>query len=89
MKIDKHIITAPRKIKELTAGDTFIFNFDLYILTNEHREVSEGELHYEAVRLLDGYLAGFGENILVSVVPTKVIHEDYPCAPLAGFNEIK
>lgn len=79
MKIDKHIITAPRKIKELTAGDTFIFNFDLYILTNEHR----------AVRLLDGYLAGFGENILVSVVPTKVIHEDYPCAPLAGFNEIK
>ena len=89
MKIDKHIITTPRKIKELTAGATFICDFDLYILTDKTCEVSEGELHYEAVRLLDGYLAGFGENILVSVVPTKVIHEDYPCAPLAGFNEIK
>lgn len=67
MEIDKHV-TYIVQIKELTAGDTFLFDNKVYILTDSKNEVGP-----KAVNLETGVWQGFNQIQKVEQVYLKAV----------------
>lgn len=72
MKIDKHIITEPTTIADVSPGDTFILSSELYLMTGKTHADREGPSRI-AVRLRDGAVEYLSDGNLVTIVDTKVI----------------
>ncbi|QHJ80153.1 MAG: hypothetical protein [Bacteriophage sp.] len=74
MKIDKYIITDPAVLADLSPGDTFIANSDVYILTDKNHIEREERLHI-VVRLRDGFVEHRHPGGTVTPIKTRVVRE--------------
>lgn len=72
MKIDKHIITEPTTIADVSPGDTFILSSELYLMTGKTHADHTGPMRI-VVRLRDGAVEYLSGGNLVTIVDTKVI----------------
>lgn len=74
MKIDNGLVIEGCAISALASGDTFLYESDLYILT-EQTQVDSNESLRVVVRLFDGQLTYLDREERVISVPTRVVRE--------------